>query len=305
MIRSPLHNQLRQQISFLQGDDFQVFITTLMFYVYGPDGFNTVRPRKDKGADGIIVDKKAVIACWGPEQRTASQLKKAFEKKTLDDFTSYKTHWESLYPNWIVITNHEPAPDQISYVNGLKSGSPIWGLNEIISFISDKLYLADQRKIYGLLGIPKEYVSQDILDGLLENILKAAEMHASIEYKGSAPHVPEKILLNFNKNDADSIEEEYYLLEEEYFFSIQSAMRAFEDGELTKIKRKLICDFNMALGSAFHEKLNSLTVSYLNKYACENDGEYRDVVRALLFWIFSQCLIGEKTEQEKNPKVAV
>lgn len=302
MIRSPLQNQLRQQVSRLQGDDFQQFVIQLMFFHYGTDGFTTLRPQKDEGADGIIKSKRAVIACWGPDLKAPSQLKKAFEKKVKSDFDSYQKNWLSTYPNWIVVINHEPAPNEVKFVDSLKSGSPIMGLNEILHLINQEIGLANRRVIYELLQIPKEFVSQDVLDGLLEDILKSAESDAVVEYN-SPLYVPDKIRLNFDQHDIDSVEDEFYQLEEEYFSAIKSALSAFEDRELTRIKRKMIQDYHLTIGNSFSEKFNNLTMQYLNKYAFDGDSEFRDVIRGLLFWIFEQCLIGRKTPAESQSEV--
>lgn len=298
MLRSPLQNQLRQQLSYLYGDDFQSFIIQLMFFIHGTDDFNTIRPRHDKGADGILIKKQAVLACWGPESKPSSKLQKAFEKKVKADYDSYSEFWEVIYPNWIVVINHEPAPAQIKFVSDLKPGSPIWGLNELINLINNELVSAKRRKVFHLLGISKEYISQDILDGLLEDMLQAADSAATIDYQKSPLYIPEKISLNFNEYDIGSVEDEFYALEEEYFSAIHSALSAFDDQELTKIKRRILTDFNMSSGAFFSEKFNNLTLYYLNKYASDSDNEFRDLIRGLLFWIFEQCLIGKKTATE-------
>ena len=38
---------------------------------------------------------------------------------------------------------------------------------------------------------------------------------------------------------------------------------------------------------------------YLDKYSIENDDDYRYYIRSILFYVFEQCFIGIKTEQEK------
>ena len=208
MIRTPLQNQLETQVSRLEGNDFQEFVITLMFFRYGADGFATLRRCKDEGADGIIVHGKTVIACWGPGfTKSASQLKKAFEKKIQADFDSYKANWENTYPNWTVMTNHDPAPGiEIKFVDGLESKSPVTGLSAIIHLINHEINLANRRDVFKFLQIPNEFVSQDVLDGLLDHILKTAEIETTIEYL-SPLYVPDKIRLNFNQYDIDSVEE--------------------------------------------------------------------------------------------------
>jgi hypothetical protein len=300
MLPTPLENILRKQITSLQGDDFQSFITELMFFRYGASDFNTLRRRKDKGADGIIQSKQAVIACWGPEIKPLNKLQKPFEKKVGTDLVSYQNNWADIYPNWIVVTNHEPAPSELRYVSTLKPSTPIWGANEILHIIGHEISYANRRKIFAFLKIPNEYISQDILAGLLEDILSVAESDATIAYQGAPMYLPDKIQLNFNLHDIDSIQQEIWSLEEDYFEAIQSALGAFEDTELTKIKGKLIFDYNMAQGNSFAEKLNNMTMQYLHKYAADGDDEIRRIIRGLLFLIFEQCLIGAKTAAEKN-----
>ena len=299
MLASPLENILRQQISSLQGDDFQLFITKLMFFRYGAADFNTIRRRKDEGADGIIQSKQAVIACWGPEIKPLSKLQKPFEKKVWSDLVSYQNNWADVYPNWVVVTNHEPAPSELKYLASIKANTPMWGVNEIMHIIGHEISFVNRRKVFALLKIPNEYISQDILAGLLDEILSSAEDDATIVYQAPL-FLQDKIKLNFIPHDIDSIQEEIWLLEENYFDVIERALGTFEDTELTRIKRKIVTDYNMSSGNSFADKLNNLSTQYFHKYSPDGDNEVKQIVRGLLFLIFEQCLIGTKTDTEKQ-----
>lgn len=299
MIRDALQNQLRLQVSSLTGDDFQEFVVGLMHHRYGSDGFTAPRRVKDGGADGIIHSKNAVIACWGPDGQAPSKVKKAFEKKVQGDHTSYKKNWHATYPNWIVVINREPAPHEIKFVDGLQAGSPVMGIDEILHMINNELTCASRRKVVESLKISTDLLSLDVISGLLEDILKNADGDGVIEY---APplYVTDKIRLNFAPHEVDTVDQEYSDLQEEYFVAIASAFEAFDDEEKKRIKRRIRNDYVSACGDSFAVKINTLILQYIGKYSSVDDGEYRDIIRALLFWIFEQCLIGTKTPAEKS-----
>lgn len=299
MIRNILQYQLRQQISSLTGNDFQEFVVELMFHRYGSDGFIALRRVKDGGADGIIPSKSAVIACWGPDSQAPSKVKKAFEKKAQADYESYKENWQTTHPTWIVAINREPAPQEIQFVQRLQAGSQIIGIDAILHIINNEITCASRRKVLETLKISTDLLSADVVSGLLEDILKNADGTGTVEY--TAPlYISDKILINFAPHEADTVEQEYSDLQEEYFSAIADAFVAFDDEEKKRIKRRIVSDYVIANGDSTSAKMTALTLQYLAKYSSFEDVEYREMIRALLFWVFEQCLIGIKTNSEQS-----
>lgn len=298
-LRSVTENLVKQQVQALQKDNFQEFIVFLLFIVHTTDGFASTREIKDKGADGLIETTKTVIACWGPQQRPAGQLKKAYETKFKVDYDAYQAHWQQDYPNWCVYTNHEPSPGEIAFVKNLKAGSLIKGVAAISEIIFGEIGVADRRRVLSKLGIPKQYLSSDIVSEIFEDILKIAGNGNSVTYT-LAPYVPEKIELNVHADDVDTIQEEFDLAYEQYFQAIWDSLEAFDDNEKKLIKSQMIGDYNSSQGKGFTNKLNAVTTKYLDKYHHADDNEMRTVIRALWYWLFEQCLVGKKTPGEKK-----
>ncbi|MGB4774832.1 MAG: hypothetical protein WBP45_06655, partial [Daejeonella sp.] len=73
----------------------------------------------------------------------------------------------------------------------------------------------------------------------------------------------------------------------------------YEDDDIDKIKHKVIYDYLQTNGT-FKVRLNSLTNLYMAKYSVDGDDEYIFYVRAILVYIFEQCLIGLKTDTEND-----
>jgi hypothetical protein len=82
---NPLRNSFRIQIKSLYLFEFQNFITNLFMFRYGAENYIPPREIKDKGADGIIVNKNTVVACYGPKKID----KNKYLKKIKDDFKLY------------------------------------------------------------------------------------------------------------------------------------------------------------------------------------------------------------------------
>ncbi len=99
---NPLRNSFRIQIKSLYLFEFQNFITNLFMFRYGAENYIPPREIKDKGADGIIVNKNTVVACYGPKKID----KNRYLKKIKDDFKLYSDNWQTEYKNWMFVTNN-------------------------------------------------------------------------------------------------------------------------------------------------------------------------------------------------------
>ncbi len=292
-MNDPLQNRFKLQIESLTGFDFQDFVVDLFLLKYGEQGFTVLRKKKDKGCDGIINNEKRIIACYGPENAT----QKKFDNKADEDFEDYQNNWEKKYPKWMFIVNQNISPAQINKIESLKSGTPLLGTQQILSIIED-LKNYQRRKLAKSLRIESEFLAQDYLREILEDLLKESEPPENKIPYNKALYYPDKVKLNYKEADIEGVLQEYEIVSE-YFIDIHNVIYGYEDGEIDRIKLRIINDFTETKG-IFKEKLETLTKLYLEKYSSNDDDDYRFYVRALLIYIFEQCLIGRKTKQEND-----
>lgn len=295
-MNNPLKNQIKIQISQLKETPFENFITELVLKYYGPDGFIPTREKSDEGCDGIIVSKKEVIACYGP----VKYEKKSFDKKAEDDFASYKKNWEKDYPNWRMIVNHDPAPNEIKKVGKLKSGSKIWGIQNIIQIIEDQLTSKQKRDIAKYLGIDKEIIAMDYIKEILDDLLNNNKSNNDIEYNKPI-YLLDKVKLNFEDDEIDDFNELYQgFIADGTLFYIKGIIQGYSEGEINQIKVRIKNDFNNQKKNSFKDGLGNLTNQYKMKYSSENDDEYNYYIKAIIVYCFEQCIIGKKTPQEND-----
>jgi hypothetical protein len=299
MPKSPLENQLIHQISATSKDDFQALVTEILLLLHGSEGFTNLRRTKDAGSDGIVQSTRTSIACWGPEKPMGSNLQKAFEKKMQSDYSSYKNNWESIFPNWAVYVNHHPTPNEVKYIESMKPGTPIIGLDGLISIIMNDLCSARRRKVCKLLLIPEEFVSRDLLESFFNDILSAANSVGIIKYRGLLA-IDEKIELNFSSAEVDGVRSEYDYLQDKYFAVIKQSFSLMGVSDLKRVKGRIVSDFVRSPGGTLSEKMSNQTEMYINRYTRGFDDEYQEIVRAVQYYEFEQCLYGIKTASEEN-----
>lgn len=293
-MNAPLRNVFELQIKSLKGFNFQDFVSELFLLKFGERDFIPPRKVKDKGCDGIISSERRVVSCYAPEINNQRE----FLKKVNDDFNLYKKNWEKDYPNWMFITNLEVNPDQVKKINELKKDTQFIGIKNIIALIED-LYSFQRKKLGKYLKIEDTYFTRDYLGEIFEDLLKGSDIEDMRVPYSKPPYIPDKIELNFNKEDIEGALHEYELVCE-YFTQISSLLSGY-DTEIGRIKLKIITDYNKFPGSlSFKERLKLQTQGYLEKYATENDNDYLFYIRSILLYIFEQCLIGRKTGTGKN-----
>jgi len=293
-VNDPLTNSFRIQIKSLYGTDFQNFITKLYLYRYGSEDYIPPRDIKDKGADGIIVSKNMIVACYGPEKVDKSR----YIKKIKDDFKSYAGNWESNYKNWMFVTNVDLPEYAIRKIDELKSGVTRIGIKNILTFIDD-LSNNQKRELGKYLNIQQSFFALDYLKEVIEDLLKDSKFtDKNIKYEKQL-YFPDKVRLNYDLDDIDSITDEYEgYIENGIFDEIQSLLYAYEDEDFERLKTRIRNDFSGKSG-VFKERLRQLAEHYLIKYSSENDDSYLYYLRAVLVYFFEQCIIGKKTNKEK------
>ena len=288
-MRTPLRNQFITQIEALLGFDFQEFVNELFLKIYGGN-FISFRRVRDRGADGIIVITSTVVACYAPKKYD----KTPFENKADEDFNSYRTNWETSYPNWMMIVNHAVVPDQLQKVQSLKAGSVVHGTDYLINEI-ERLSGAKRRNIGEYLRIDKDYFAKDYIKEIVEDLLeKNIDFTNPMRFRQGI-NIQDKIELNYKKRQVEGALEQYQevIL---CFTDIEEIIRSYSDEEKERLKYRVISDFNAKKGS-FKNKLDSLTNDYLEKYVGQDD-DYRFYIQAILFYLFEQCLIGKKVKGE-------
>lgn len=290
---NPLRNSFRIQIQSLYLFDFQDFITKLFMFRYGAENYIPPRDSSDKGADGIIKNKETIVACYGPKKID----KKRYLDKINDDFKLYSDNWQSKYKNWMFVTNNDIPEWAIKKINSLKKDSAPVGLKNLLQIV-DELPSYQKREIGNYLNVPKELFAQDYLKEIIEDLIKETSFtDENIEYKKQI-YFPDKVSLNYKQEDIDSVFQAYDIyFENGVFNEIKSLLFGYEDEDTNKLKVRIINDFNNKSGD-FKSRLQQLTEKYLDKYSSENDDEYLFYIRAVLIYLFEQCLIGSKTKGE-------
>jgi hypothetical protein len=292
-MNSPIQNKFKIQIEALTGFDFQDFIAELFLLKYGSTGFTVLRKKKDKGCDGIIVSEKQIIACYGPVDND----QKKFDKKADEDFEDFKNNWQSKFPNWLFVVNHEVKPAQVNKIESLKKGTPLVGIKGILSII-DELDGFHKRKLAKYLNIDGEFLAKDFLKEILDDLLKNSNSVEPRKEYNKPIYITDKVKLNFDEVDIQIVLDEYDIVAE-YFSDIQDLIYGYEDDDIDKIKHRVVFDYSLTSG-VFKDRFNSLSILYMSKYSADGDDEYRFYVRAFLIYIFEQCLIGRKTDTEND-----
>lgn len=292
-MNSPLRNNFRIQIQSLYLFAFQDFITKLFMFRYGAENYIPPREIKDKGADGIIVDKNTIVACYGPKKID----KNKYLEKIEDDFKSYTDNWQVNYDNWMFVSNNDIPEWGISKINKLKKDSIQIGLENILNII-DELSSFQKRELGNYLSIEKDLFAQDYLKEIIEDLIKEASFtDENVKYKQRIDF-PEKVSLNFEQEDINNILQDYdSYIENGVFNNIGSLLFGYEDEDFEKLKHRIKYDYTNKSGD-FKNRLQQLTEKYLGKYSSENDDEYLYYIRAVLIYLFEQCLIGNKTKGE-------
>lgn len=286
--------------------EFEALINKIYLIKHSSNGYQQTREKRDDGAEGIIISSKTVIAAYGPD----GYNKRVFEKKINDDFDDYINKWAKEYPNWIMHYNDSLAPDQIRISDILKQKAVDKGLivesvlvkgsDQIIHSIEEDFSNKQLRALSEFLGVSKELIIFDHIRSIIDDLIRGVDIDLdTIEYSLKVD-ISEKITLNYSPVDEKNANEEYEeLAMDGTLKKIWGIISTYENEEINSLKLRIKKEFNALLGS-FKEKLNSLTLMYLNRYANNQDDDFEYFTRALLIYCFEQCMIGDKTISENN-----
>lgn len=278
---------LKQKLMSLKADGFQAAIDTIYSIVH-ENSFVPVKQKKDKGTDGFLAGTTS-LAVYAPEKYYLTD----FKKKTKDDFIKYQKNWKTSYPVWNVVTNLDNTGEMISHVKSLYSGAELVSVSSTCDLIRNQSWSKISR-IFKALGMPEMYLSYDIFMMIVEDISSFGQ---GMSGYGNPLYVKEKIELNIEDDEyRDSFLEEYesYLGD---FGTIQRILGSF-DPEKVRVMRFKVLSTYQTLSGNFLERLNATTMILSGTRS--TDDFYCLHIRKILFYFFEQCLIGRKTESEKN-----
>ncbi|HAY3552832.1 hypothetical protein KRE47_07875 [Elizabethkingia meningoseptica] len=293
-----LKNAFKQQIQAKEGFEFEDFIDELFLLKYGVDNYIPIRRNKDKGNDGTILAEQKILACYAPRKynKTDFEIKVLGSTKKDGDFEKYQENWKIQYPNWEMYVNHEISPEQFTLIQGLDGNTSIKGIDQILLII-DELTSSKKRKLASFLGIENFFI-QDYIQDIINDLLNASDAEDKVLHFDKKNLIPpqKKIELNFEKEDWDGMHSEMMLVMEE-FMTITNILAGYNDDEINTLKRRIIGDYNKLSGN-FKERLYNLTEQYTREYGNMKDDEYIKCVKSILLYMFEQCLIGKKTDNE-------
>lgn len=303
---SGLKVNIESLIKSKRGFEFEALIREMHLIQHGADGYQPTRERGDQGAEGLIVSTKTITAAYGPD----AYDKKEFTKKINDDFDDYLNNWANVNDKWVMYYNGALAPDQIKIADTLHVKAKdrtitvnsilVKGIDQTMQMIQEEFSNKQIRQLATYLGVSKELIVFDNLRSLIDDLIRDVGINPNnIEYNLEI-YIEDKIKLNFNQKEVEGITSEYEtLVEEGTLKKISSIISTFQTEEITSLKLRVVTDFGNQNGT-FKEKLTSLTNLYYNKYSSGNDDDFFCYIRGILIYCFEQCIIGQKTKEEKE-----
>lgn len=303
-----LKSNIKELIKSKRGFEFEAFINAMHLIQYGSDGYQPTRERNDQGAEGFIINTRTIIAAYGPD----TYKEGAFLKKVNEDFEEYLNKWAIANPNWNMYYNNSLAPEQIKVSDKLRELAKkrsiaidkiiIKGIDQIMQLIENEFSNRQQRALASLLRVPQELINFDHIRTIIDDLIRGVGIdEENVKYK-IAVDVSEKIKLNYSDADAKNAEEEYSdLIEDGSLKKIWSILATFEPEQINSLKLRIKREFNNINGN-FKHKINTLVEKYLDRYTSGSDDDFEHYTRALLVYCFEQCMIGDKTNTEKEQK---
>lgn len=281
-------HQIKIAIDRLKENSFQNFVDELYLKKFGSD-FTPIKQKRDKGCDGIVKNNGS-LAVYAPEKYTL----RSFKKKVKEDHENYIKNWKNELPKWRVVYNGEFTAEMFKFVDSLENGSKKIGIAQIIDDI-DGLNWVHQRAIAEYLGINEQFFINDLLQNVINDLLKNAKAPAKILLFQKPTYIEDKIQLNFNSNDVENAKIEY-LNSLGSMGKLKVILKSYDDEEVAALKNKVIIEYGKLSGD-FKTRLNNLTAALSGNH--NNDQQYKYYVRVVLLYMFEICLIGKRSEAEK------
>ncbi|MCW5115582.1 hypothetical protein B7L17_002050 [Burkholderia cenocepacia] len=73
---------------------------------------------------------------------------------------------------------------------------------------------------------------------------------------------------------------------------VAEVLAGFDSDEMNHLKIRIVLDYAAVEGPTDGDRLLTLATKYGHKYNTDGDDELQTYIHALLFHVFSQCLIG-------------
>jgi hypothetical protein len=278
---------LKTKIMSLKATAFQDALDRIYLCIY-ESGFQRVKQKRDGGSDGIV-NGEVVLAAYAPERYNLND----FKNKVGADFDSYKANWESTHCKWQVVTNLESTAQMIKFVNGKKVGATIICIEGLLQKIADQTWTI-KMAIFRSLDIPEQYLSNDVISTVIEDLIQASDQSDSFEPYEKPAYIQDKIELNVSKDHQASFLDEY---EESLaiFSLVSSVVKSRSQGSVAAIRSKVRSTYTSLSGS-FEVRLNELVqIMSQGKF---RDDYYSHHMRVVMLYFFEQCLFGLKPNSE-------
>lgn len=280
-LRIRIRNALetRNQISFQQ------LVNKIFVYKYKKD-FTPVKPKWDKGSDGILFNN-TILAVYAPTPRIKN-IYNEFENKVRSDFQSYEKNWKASHPNWKFIYNGEYTAKMINLLDKLCSYVEKCDINHIMRII-EGLKFAEYREIAQYLGISVEFISNDIIKQIIDDMIKVSiKLDKTLIRLKNPSDILEKIKKNYRLSKIEVIRKEHELFHND-IANLGRVLKAYDSMEISALKNRLYFIFSKLEGD-FNEKFNNLYELITEDYI---DDVSKHWVRVLLLYYFQDCLLGD------------
>ncbi len=286
-------HQIKVAIDRRKEKQFQSLVDELFIKKYSRS-YTPVKQKRDKGCDGIL-NNNEILAAYAPDNHT---LRK-FKKKIGDDHLSYVKNWKRTHPKWLVVYNGEFTAEMITFIDSLESKAGKIDIGQILSMV-ESLNWANIRDFAEYLGIPEEYYINDIMQNVINDLLKNSTKSAKAILQEKPIYIEDKIELNYGSDDIENAKNEY-LVSLPTLGKLKDVLKAYNDEEINALKFRVISGFGKLRGK-FKVRLENLAENFAGK--SRNDQQYLFYVKVMLLYMFEICLIGKKVEAENGYSAA-
>lgn len=279
---------VKSKITSFKGTGFQDALDRIFLCIYGEEGFQRVKQKRDGGSDGIV-NGTTVIAAYSPEKYNLND----FKKKISGDFASYTNNWETTHSGWNVVTNLESTAQMIKYVSSLKKDAQIICIESLLQLISSQTWTV-KLSIFRALDIPEKYISNDVISTVIEDLIQTSDEGTNFKPYEKPAYIQDKIKLNVSSEHRDAFIDEY---EESLalFPTVAHVIKSRTQSSVLAIRSKVRTTYT-SLSGTFEKRMNDL-VNIMAQEKCDDD-YYVHNMRVVMLYFFEQCLYGQKPKSE-------